>query len=790
MAAAAFRRAHRTLCLAIVAAATLTLGASGSPGDGQSPAARAAQPLLLPTTHAALPQDLDDYWLVPNARARAAAKGASHALVDAATAYAAGDYAAALTAASKAVAGHGPLTRYALYYRGRAQLALSKPDEAKQSFDALLDAGPDGYLAFAALIGKADALEAQGQPAEAETIYDGLAAGKSLTPDDVLLRLGRTALAAGDRRKAADALLHVYYEYPLSDSAAAAEPLLDSLKDVIVRTGYKSNLGRALMLFGARRYTDARDALQQVRDDTNGDDRELTDLRIAESDYYLKRYRAARDELQPFQGHAARLAEARFFYLSAVRELGDQDQYVALAHQLVQDFPDSTWAEEALNNLGSYYIIADQDDLAAQAFKRLLDLFPSGVHTERAAWKYGWWCYKTGAYAETARVFETTAAAFPHSDYRPSYLYWAGRAHQRLGERTAANARLQLVYTDYMNSYYGRLAQKQLAGRRAVDAESPSPDVAMPAAAHAVQAPASDLPMTAPLIRHLLAAGLDDDALNEIRYAQRMWGDSTPLQATVAWIAYDEGDLRRGITLMRRAYPQHLAAGGEDLPPEILQVIFPLTYWTAIRRTAQAHHLDPYIMAALINQESTFEADAHSAANAWGLMQIVPSTGRRLARRLGIRRYRNALLTNPDVNIRMGMLYFSQLVDQFGGIYYALASYNAGESRVVRWKAERPGLEEDEFIDDIPFPETQNYVKRILGTAEDYRRLYGDGDGKALTRPAVSPAVSRTPEATPHAASKKKPASKKRTTSKTKAAAKKKTTGKKKTTAKKHPGGG
>src|SRR5688500_20180798 len=82
----------------------------------------------------------------------------------------------------------------------------------------------------------------------------------------------------------------------------------------------------------------------------------------------------------------------------------------------------------------------------------------------------------------------------------------------------------------------------------------------------------------------------------------------------------------------------------------------------------------------------------------------------------------------------MGTLYIAHLVQQFGGTHYALASYNAGENRVVRWKAERPGMDEDEFIDDIPFPETQNYVKRILGTAEDYRRLYGDGDLKPRPR--------------------------------------------------------
>jgi peptidoglycan lytic transglycosylase len=161
-----------------------------------------------------------------------------------------------------------------------------------------------------------------------------------------------------------------------------------------------------------------------------------------------------------------------------------------------------------------------------------------------------------------------------------------------------------------------------------------------------------------------------------------------------------------------------------------LQIISPLTYWDTIQRNAKLRGLDPYLVAALIAQESTFDPDAHSSANAWGLMQIVPATGRRLARGLGIRRFNTSILTRPDINIRMGTLYFSDLVKQFGGTHYALASYNAGESRVVRWKMERPGLDEDEFIDDIPFPETQNYVKRILGTAEDYRRLYRDGGGQ------------------------------------------------------------
>ena len=90
------------------------------------------------------------------------------------------------------------------------------------------------------------------------------------------------------------------------------------------------------------------------------------------------------------------------------------------------------------------------------------------------------------------------------------------------------------------------------------------------------------------------------------------------------------------------------------------------------------------------------------------------------------------MLTRAETNIRLGTLHFSHLVREFGGTSYALAAYNAGGSRVVRWKDERPGLDEDEFIDDIPFPETQNYVKRVLGTAEDYRALYGEAGGRPL----------------------------------------------------------
>ena len=678
---------------------------------------------LRATDHPTLPRDAAALWFVPSEKERARQPASHEALAAAAEQYAAGDFKQALTLANRASSG-GTLQDYASLYVGLSQLRVGLASDARRTLDKVRE-NAHGYAAVAASLGSAEAAEALGDYAAAIAIYEQLVENKTAVNDDVLSRLGRAALAAGDGKKAADAFTRVYYEFPLGTEATAAAEQLTALEDH--RANFKLDLGRASILFGARRYTEARAAYQTLVAQTSGDDRELADLRIAECDFFLGRYDAAREALKPYLDEAARKAEARFFYLSAFRELGQHDQYVMLTRALVTDFPDSSWSEEALNNLGTHYILSNEDELAAQVFAELYQKFPKGPRAERAAWKGGWWSYKNGDYANTITSFENAATAFPRSDYRPSFLYWAARSHAKLGHPDEAAARLRLVHSDYGNSYYGRLAAQHLARR--------GDPLGMDRPVSASRQPLSSTaprPPTETRIRALLAAGLYDDALNELRYAQRTWGGSPELDATMAWTYQQKGELRRAITLMRRVYPQFLTAGGEELPTEILQVIFPLTYWNSIRKHSIARELDPYLVAALIAQESTFDPKARSSANAWGLMQIVPSTGRRLARALKIRRFSTATLTEPDTNIRMGTLHFSQLVRQYGGVHYALASYNAGDSRVLRWKAERPGLDEDEFIDDIPFPETQNYVKRILGTAEDYRRLYGERRGRPL----------------------------------------------------------
>ena len=761
--------------LTVVLAATLgILSPTTAVRAQQSGAPAGGDAALKPTNHPPLPAEASQLWMAP-ARTRSVRSAPVTDFTRAVKLEVDGDFARALPILSQDAVQQGTLGHYAEYYKGLAQLRLGRPADARHTFQALAAKPPIGYLVEAAALREAESDEALGDQAAALEIYERLSKTKTTAPDEVLMRMGKAARTIGNREKAAEAFSRVVYEFPFGDLAAGASTELETLPIAPVAAGsrrYQLELGRGERFFAAKRYAPARSIFETLRPLAQGDDHELINLRLAECDYFLKRARNARDGVKPYLEKASRQGEALFFYALAVRELGDQDEYLRTVRRLASDFADQSWAEEALNNLASYYIVQNEDEEADRTFREMYEKFPLGHYAERAAWKIGWWAYKNGNYADTVSVFESGAANFPRSDYRPTWLYWSARAHDRLHEPALAEARYVLVATDYLNTYYGRLAAKQLTDRGSrvpqrrliVDVRS----AGAPAGADDQPQPLVQLPPNEQIVRALLSFDLYDQAVDELHYAQKAWGDSSAIQATLAWIANQRGDLRVAINAMKRAYPQFMAGGGEKLPVEILRVLYPVNYWSLIQRYSNEHELDPYLVAALIAQESTFTADVRSSANAYGLMQLLPSTGRQYARALKLpRRFSISMLTTAETNIRMGTAYFADLVRQFGGAHYALATYNAGPNRVARWISERPGIERDEFIDDIPFPETQNYVKRILGTAEDYRRLYGS-DALASADVDATPAVSHQAKPDPaqktsaakSPAAKRKPAAK------------------------------
>jgi soluble lytic murein transglycosylase len=164
-----------------------------------------------------------------------------------------------------------------------------------------------------------------------------------------------------------------------------------------------------------------------------------------------------------------------------------------------------------------------------------------------------------------------------------------------------------------------------------------------------------------------------------------------------------------------------------DAPREFWQYLFPLPYRAELVADARSRNLNPNLVAGLIRQESEFNPDAISPANADGLMQVRPGTGAEIARAAGIQRFTARMLFQPEVNLKIGAAIFRSMLDKHAGsIEQTLAAYNAGPNRVAQWRTWNTFREPAEFVESIPFTETRDYVQGVLRNAEMYRRLYGE----------------------------------------------------------------
>jgi soluble lytic murein transglycosylase len=171
--------------------------------------------------------------------------------------------------------------------------------------------------------------------------------------------------------------------------------------------------------------------------------------------------------------------------------------------------------------------------------------------------------------------------------------------------------------------------------------------------------------------------------------------------------------------------PNYFAVDVPELPRPYWEALFPKAYWGDLKRFSTQNELDPYLVASLIRQESEFNPNALSRANAVGLMQLLPVTGKKVAKEVRMHHFTPSQLYTPTVNLQLGTRYFKSMVDKFGSFEYALAAYNAGSDRVEDWLSQGKYRDPQEFVESIPFTETREYVQAILRNANVYKQLYG-----------------------------------------------------------------
>jgi soluble lytic murein transglycosylase len=363
----------------------------------------------------------------------------------------------------------------------------------------------------------------------------------------------------------------------------------------------------------------------------------------------------------------------------------------------------------------------DTEDMERWA-RRVLERFPDHPRASEAFWLPVWENFRRGRFQESANWAEAFLAANPEDGGRDRFLYWLGRAYSGL-DRPQDRARVwNHLVAEFPAGFYSYLAQGEALEAVAEPIAVP-PESAGGVAPPELEAIWGQPPLHVPLLLMLLG----EDTLGE-----------AALDAAIAApgpLAAAEAALRELADALVHLRKYHLAqklaarllrpasAPGSASDLEILRRVYPLAYWEQIA-DGQAQRLSPFFVLAVIREESHFREDADSSAGAKGLMQLLPSTAAAVAKDNGLPQDEDSLL-RPDVNIALGKLYLEGLRKRFGGNpLHIAAGYNAGPTVVRQWLRSFGDLPPDEFVEAIPFEETQNYVKKVLATSILYRRLY------------------------------------------------------------------
>ena len=419
---------------------------------------------------------------------------------------------------------------------------------------------------------------------------------------------------------------------------------------------------------------------------------------------------------------------------------------------IARDFPESAEAAKALYQIGQIYWNRHENTQALEYFQLILEKYPTSEYVDRArfaaadiheyfgrrpeaiqlysdiiklspvgqirddaAWRLAWLYYRNGDLPSASEAFSTLSKQSGNGPFGTAALYWQARISEKSGENDKARQTYRQITASAPESYYQSLSWRAL--QRLGDAsEEPKWVVA------SSPQEADDPPITPELVFHLSRAralgslSLQHLAITELDELNRAATPSNRMRAFLMREYFKTGGYARSLQLANQ-----LPSSRRDREP----YRYPLAFWQLIQQKAQQRGLDPYLVLALIRQESLFDARARSPAAALGLMQLLQPTAARVAKQIGIAVPTPDMLFDPDVNLTLGTQYLKDLLARYSNNRQkAIAAYNAGESAVDRWEKEISTDDIEEFVERIPYVETRGYVKLVLRNQQIYKSLY------------------------------------------------------------------
>jgi soluble lytic murein transglycosylase len=627
-----------------------------------------------------------------------------------------------------------PAKDYLLFYLYQDYDALGQKDQAQKTLEELIATYPASPLAGQARLSLAKLYQTAGLSREALRLLEA-ASSESLEAR----YLWGEILKSRNPAAALKIFRSLYLQYPASPWAQKSQSAAQSLGQPIM-LGEKESFTRARRLTDGGHYTlAARQWTDFLTRFPQSSRRWQARLQLGEAQFKGRRYSAAIKTLQEVvnRGPLSLRGEGLFWLGWAGLRTSQEKIYRQAFTQLFQRYPQNPQVGRALYLWGRTCEDEKEEELAEQAYAQLLKSKCGSGLEEEGFWRRGWVLFKKGRYAEAAQSWRELLRTYPQSPSALQARYWLGRVYEREDNLLLARMAYQELMQRDAGGYYGWLAQE-----RWLLLNPDTPEAKMPAASSAggvlgftAIATSSDSPtgkgeVTSPLQtidtqflarqEELAALDLEPAAAAELNTLAKTLPFESPAWQEIFKRFYSLNAPDKAVYWAKKLLRQGQAGFLLQKP----QYLYPKVYWPQILAGARKTGLDPYLILSVVREESAFGTQVVSSAGAHGLMQLLHDTAGKVARQENIS-FNPEEIYRPDLNITLGSRYLADMVAEMGSVPLALAAYNAGPHKVRAWKVDWKKKQE-EYLEDIPYDETRNYVKRILNTYRIYRALYGD----------------------------------------------------------------
>lgn len=357
---------------------------------------------------------------------------------------------------------------------------------------------------------------------------------------------------------------------------------------------------------------------------------------------------------------------------------------------------------------------------AMKYYWQIINKYPSGNYASESLWKIFWdsCLNKKDNYEFAIKLGEAHISKYEKTKAAPAILFWMGKIYEKRGEKSKAFHFYQEVLSKYPDNYYAFRADGRISAlKTGIDPGWRTDlDDKIPESLTEVS-----LPYSGWEIRRLYGSQtMELINVGDYETVSSYLKDDPFLES---WIDLQNGVISKSIVTARNEMDR--LDKKPDWKDSRWKLVYPVYYPEYINQNALSNNIDPVIVLSLMKEESYFNTFALSYSNARGLMQLLPGTARDIARWKGLGSYSSIQLFDPDVNIKLGTAYLSHVKSSLhDNMLFAVAAYNGGPAAVERWLNANLNRDMDEFIENIPYEQTNTYVKKVYKSYWNYKNIY------------------------------------------------------------------